>query len=283
MHHFTLSPILELLVIVKIIGILIAFFVAIISEVKLPGNAFAIFIRRWKLVLLLFGLGIAVLGEVIQNRKELKDAEEREAQYISIIEKADKTLVRLDSNLAVSTYVLRNSDKSLRNIGELQVAAQELNDSLRRQLSTQREVYNEVTGGSSIPRVHTLFAGNNKIIFSVENRGKYPIPDVIISFLDSYGIQRDFGNIDTDMLGADILKYGVTYQTGILNTGITNTFYMKDIPSTWDSLSYGVDVFWRNGSYKWGVKFKRNKKGDFVVVNSTYWDTKANKEIVFKK
>jgi hypothetical protein len=157
------------------------------------------------------------------------------------------------------------------NINKLQ---KEIND-------LQSEFYKHYVGNNAKPHVLPMGYQKNSIAFHVVNNGKYPISDVHVSMVDNFEVRRDLGTLVIEKVAPYTLNYGRDYNLGVVNPGSAAIFYSRQIPADWDMLYFHLYVYYRTGSYKFYVRYERNKNGEFRITDSHYEDLRTGKEFKF--
>jgi hypothetical protein len=200
---------------VKILGYCIACIGALLNEHVKDGR------KSLKTILIFVGLMLAILGEKLSS-----DASNK--QYQSVIDSLSKNLQSVNSNLEISNRLIGNSDQSLRLLDSLQVVGRSLNDSLKVELSVQRninsqseylsrksdeqinrltEVSNELNGSLDTPIIRFWIEPirpNQILRVSLTNYSKYTLRDVSVTYFDSTLYFKKLGDFQPAWYGYDL-------------------------------------------------------------------------------
>ena len=179
--------------VLNIIILIITAIVAIIQLFKEYRKNQNITSLKIIIVLIIFGLGISILSELMRRSDELKTEKKRSDEYLSIIQRADTTLTKVDSNLNVSDSILGNTGRSIASLMKLQQGSTSLNDSMKSELKIQRQLNvlsNNLVKKSGImlrsqeqmlQRNNQLLSGQNELA-TISLMDKFIVPKVRVVF-----------------------------------------------------------------------------------------------------
>ncbi len=179
--------------------------------------------------------------------------------------------------------IIALQNKEIDTTGQILSKSIQLEQVQKKLIELQLETNKQLTGNNLIPEVTYINHGNNVVSFTICDNGNYSIPDVSISFVDSYEIEKKYGTINLENV-PDILNFGKYYNMGSLNQKTCTTFYTVNIPNEWKEISYLIYVYYLSGGgYLWHVKYSRNQKNELKIVNSEYAYLHSNKKVIFPK
>jgi len=262
-----------------IAGIILSIFSGVMSLVekwKPKGESH----RRKTNIIALIAFGLILLGAYLTFDSGSASIQEK-IKSDSLIAKKDIENKKLEDSLVQTQGVLINLGLNqldtakliLRYNHSLDSAQNVFNIEQTKNSELQSELYNQVTGGNSIPHIVPMsYNQNNVVDFMILNMGRYAIQDVSLSMVDTYGLKMDVGDLNDALKVQNNIsnhEYSVDFGTILPNTSRVG-FYSRIVPQSWDSLFYTISISWRTGSYIWYINYKRNKRGEFRVATSNY-------------